>query len=613
MKYRMGWAALIALIGLPACEPATRGENAAVVEDGETDAGNPRDAVVTSGCGDSAPCVLGEVCVDGMCRDEDMPCDPACGPGTHCYAGQCVNDCSEGSCPPGEVCDADTGECVEDGCESVTCPEGFHCELDGMGGERCVSDGGDGTCEPDCGPNEVCREGICHPNLGGRDDECNGDEDCPPGFVCDTDVDPTICREPEDQPWCEGERWDPEVCCQINESCCRCDGTPEERQWCELREAIGEVLCPPSCDCNFIETCSPEELVVCFEQGCNCAEPSRVDANGAFLCSDQAACQCVCGDVTYGRFCDTVEERAICEGPGDACSCADRDLVGLCGDDAGCACICGDPDFGRFCSPQQCVPPAECNCETGENCEPNECACNCDASRVAVALFCGPDECEPPEPVCVCDDPTTWETCGGIDDDGDGVVNTPQCDTVCNYRVIGIRIGNESFGFRLSAVNGRLGPACAETIGAEVWSGTVIGGQDVLTHCDGSEPEGADAFCRGMAQNWGYRVRYIRGNQDGGGSIVIPLMANQCLEGGGQGDVVSYGNATFIQAARGTVWPGCGGIQGANNIPPNDPRFVLGTGIRTCVNPSDGNAYPTMWFLPCLPGHEIDHDGGPPR
>jgi uncharacterized protein (TIGR03382 family) len=71
--------------------------------------------------------------------------------------GQCGPDPCGGPCPFGQICHDETGECIADPCEFVTCPQGQWC--DPNSDERCQDDPCLGTTCPNEG--EVCRGGTC--------------------------------------------------------------------------------------------------------------------------------------------------------------------------------------------------------------------------------------------------------------------------------------------------------------------------------------------------------------------------------------------------------------------------------------------------------------------
>lgn len=154
---------------------------------------------------ENVECPIGQQCVGGACID---PCQGVVCPSTQiCIADQpgattlcgpgCT--CSEATitCPTGDVCDTRTGsetvgECVDSGCENVTCPAGEFCAngtcrsrcdlgIDHVAcprGQACVA----GNCVVDrcanvlCDSTTVCRDGSCV-------DRCMG-VSCPVGQIC---------------------------------------------------------------------------------------------------------------------------------------------------------------------------------------------------------------------------------------------------------------------------------------------------------------------------------------------------------------------------------------------------------------------------------------------
>jgi hypothetical protein len=57
------------------------------------------------GCGDGQACSAHQ-CVDDACKDK------TCDTGSHCVAGDCVDNCADAVCPKGEICEA--GACIHD-------------------------------------------------------------------------------------------------------------------------------------------------------------------------------------------------------------------------------------------------------------------------------------------------------------------------------------------------------------------------------------------------------------------------------------------------------------------------------------------------------------------
>lgn len=145
-----------------------------------------------AGCRNNADCASGYDCVDAVCilvmrdaevldahpdvggeRDADvLRCDPLCGPGEACSAGECVRDCRlEGASPCEEplLCGVD-GACVDPACALI--------------GEV-VSCGG-GEFPPRCGPGTRCHEASesCVADMPCSDLRCDATGFCH-GVSCD--------------------------------------------------------------------------------------------------------------------------------------------------------------------------------------------------------------------------------------------------------------------------------------------------------------------------------------------------------------------------------------------------------------------------------------------
>ena len=176
------------------------------------------------------PCPTGFVC-------QVLPDTPP--PMRYCVPNPCVGV----TCPAGEFCDSDTGDCVNL-CDGVSCNDGEECRngfcLDCfdlpskcMPGELCIADSiGVGQCENNpCDPNpcelnEVCNDGVC---LGDCAEGCPVGELCVEG-MCETDLcDGVQCSgsqfcDPNNgtcvNPNCEGIACNPgEICVEISGDC----------------------------------------------------------------------------------------------------------------------------------------------------------------------------------------------------------------------------------------------------------------------------------------------------------------------------------------------------------------------------------------------------------
>ncbi len=88
------------------------------------------------GMGPCGSCAVGLVCdvASGLC-EEPSCVGVACASGTHCMGGDCIRDCGDGTCPPGQTCT----------------PSG------------CV----DASCTPACGPGLQCMAGVCRAGVDG--------------------------------------------------------------------------------------------------------------------------------------------------------------------------------------------------------------------------------------------------------------------------------------------------------------------------------------------------------------------------------------------------------------------------------------------------------------
>jgi MYXO-CTERM domain-containing protein len=112
------------------------------------------------GCAD-VTCPYGEVCRIGTCVD---PCESVnCDDGYSCHLGICV-DCDCAGCDDGQTCSSDV--CIEDACVDVACGAGTHC----VGG-ACVDD-----CEGvTCPGGAACVGGACEePVTGSGGGSANG-------------------------------------------------------------------------------------------------------------------------------------------------------------------------------------------------------------------------------------------------------------------------------------------------------------------------------------------------------------------------------------------------------------------------------------------------------
>ena len=246
-------------------------------------------------------------------------------------------------------------------------------------------------CDPPCGEDEHCDDGVCRPNGGPNptppacEPECSDDEECVDG-ECRGGNDPCDCATNEwcdrggDEPLCrpgdgscsdcdplEGFCWRgrcipycwtneeglvPERCDDnTGENICVCDADdPHGRRQCRPGEVdrLGHLFCPPQCDCLDPAFCSGLEWDACREDVCICS-PGHP---GLQLCirDDLDACPCDCNPGSpFHAFCDSPEEQAECE-PDPVCDCRQPDPEICRPQDCPCDCEEQDEDiFALFC------------------------------------------------------------------------------------------------------------------------------------------------------------------------------------------------------------------------------------------------------------------------
>jgi hypothetical protein len=155
-----------------ACDPRVITCNAPNICFGPTGECRPDDCTTfPDRCSAQQLCVNGN-CVTNLCLGVDCPDDQycvsgqcygscagvECPSGQRCRLGQCQADPCGEPCPNGQVCHDETGQCVNNPCSVINCPQGQWCNPNNNG--TCEDDPCVGTQCPN--ENEVCRGGTCY-------------------------------------------------------------------------------------------------------------------------------------------------------------------------------------------------------------------------------------------------------------------------------------------------------------------------------------------------------------------------------------------------------------------------------------------------------------------
>jgi Cys-rich repeat protein len=310
----------------------------------------------------------------------------------------------DSGCTQGERCDAATITCVKGGNDDTTgyveichrppgCPGNTRtirvsaCALDAHLGH------GDsiGTCpecdsDDDCPTGEVCNlaSGICIEPNGG----CNDDSDCGGGQICNPDT--GLCQDPSDE--CDVDAdCDDGLFCNGSETCDRLAGCK-----------AGDTACDDGVSCT-VDACD-EDTDTCASSPSDAACDDGVYCNGLETCDVETGCvsgtPVDCGesdDFCAIAICDEESKGCMLEPQNDGLDCAPRD---------GDTCV-----LSAVCAGGACLVTPLCNAEC-ERCDPEGCASLCGnpfangddvinttdalfALRAAVEL----EECS----LCICD------------------------------------------------------------------------------------------------------------------------------------------------------------------------------------------------------------------
>jgi Cys-rich repeat protein len=258
---------------------------------------------------------------------------------------QSVECFEDGDCPEGEICNVETGSCVE--CVSDTdCDGDWEVCFNGSCYQTGVS-----VCEQntDCIAEDWCQQGVCRPM------NCTDDFECGEGWVC---------YGPECRPF--GAQ------CDTNEECA--PGYDCVDWMCQLEACLSDEDCDDGISCNGEETC---DTGTCVAGTSPCGEGTYCD-EGSDSCVE-----CL--------------ENSHCAGDDLYCTGTPVCTVGVCG-------LSGDPcGAGTYCDEDSddCVECLEnSNCDDGIACNGAEtCA---DGACVAGISPCGAGEyCDESGDACV--------------------------------------------------------------------------------------------------------------------------------------------------------------------------------------------------------------------
>ncbi|MCB9728536.1 MAG: hypothetical protein H6744_18810 [Deltaproteobacteria bacterium] len=269
-----------------------------------------------SACDDGNACTKLEVCAEGVCKGEAMPCSDGegctidtCTPGVGCSSKPVAEGepCQDGdACTLGETCSF--GECVG---VALDCDDHNPCTddtCDALAG--CVSVPNTAPCEDGdlCTTGDVCAEGSC---VTGQTETCDDGSACT-FDLCDEDV--GCVHLPSESP-----------CCVGTTSICE-DGDPCTEDLCDPGTG-GCTSQPSAAKCNDDDACTT---------GDTCTEGSCV--GDPLDCDDHNPCTTDGCNKVQGCFHQTIDGEPCDDGI--ACTTDDVCAVGTCvGDDSACVCV----------------------------------------------------------------------------------------------------------------------------------------------------------------------------------------------------------------------------------------------------------------------------------
>jgi subtilisin-like proprotein convertase family protein len=335
-------------------------------------------------CDDGEFCTGTEDCSGGACNHTGNPCVDdglACTEICNETANEC-NTINEGYCVIDNTCRVNGEEDSENTCR----------ECDTSISKIAWTNDDNNECDDGivCTGNDACSDGECSGTdcedidcLGGNclDDkqeciatgcvDCNNNDDCDTGFVCDTSLHACVtCLYDDD---CSDGYW-----CNAG----TCDDCNEA--------AHCGVSCELDCTSNYCDACNPDNQI-CALDGLDCVDClDETNCDSGHYCASDTCTECAvdeycgpgCDDCTAFGCPECAKETQMCNSNGSGCvDCVDS----------------GDCLTGYICYNDNCVEcVTDIDCSTGywcnegvcDNCnEPAHCGASCE-------LDCTDDECD---------------------------------------------------------------------------------------------------------------------------------------------------------------------------------------------------------------------------
>ncbi len=473
----------------------------------------PRPLADDTACDDGLFCTVSDSCQDGVCEGNTRDCSAE------------DDQCNDG------VCDEQAGACVpEPVADDSPCDDGQYCTV----GESCQQGQCTGGSPRECSAlGGSCRSGTCDEQL----DSCTGDP-LPDGTACTNSQFCTVNDECQAGSCVAG---DPRDCSAAGDQCN--DGVCDESQnRCEPSPKPDGTTCDDDRFCTVGDVCTSGSCGGssrdCSAAGDQCNDGTcdeNADACVPQPVSDGTACDdnlfCTVGDTCSAGSCDG--SARTCDFAGDQCN------DGICDEDVD-SCVAQPLSDGTSCSDglfctvnDECVS-GSCNgqtrdcsaaagndpCATGVCNESNSsCEAEYDSSCCDTSVdndLDGSNQCDD------CDDtngsvyPGATETCNGIDDDCDGLIDE-------DFDMDGDGYATCSDDPALNDCddnNANVNPGMAEDCGQD---GT---GNGIDDDCDGYIDEGCDPCTDSDADGDGFSE--CDGDCDDNDSTVYPGATEIC-------------------------------------------------------------------------------------